>query len=1065
MIQPPLVPGLYEALVNQTIEREMQRLRQQNPEAVASSKLLREDIEEVLANYAADLVRAALASCREEDDYEDRARALINALAESAQRTTGEADFLPGAQLPPQGELQELWGVGDKIPAPKIERTELPAARTSVLTGGVSSGPHLQEEIKRELATADRAEWLVSFLRLSALTPLYDAIKAFTQRGGRLRVITTTYTGATEAQAVERLASIPGVEVHLQYEGTRCRHHAKVYVFHRATGFSTAYVGSSNFSRAALTTGLEWNVKIARAENPQAFSCVEEHFEGCWANLDDFERYTPGKDLQRLERALGYEKHPWGKNDEVKATVFAIRPYFFQEAVLEELSAARARHEEKALVVAATGTGKTAIAAFDFARFRRETGKKDAKILFLAHREEILIQALATYRGILEEQNFGELLVGGRMLTDRNAPAVFASVQSMNAQERLKEWAPDHFDVIVVDEAHHVTAGTYQRLLSWFHPKWLLGLTATPERADGSSVTDVFGGRIAAQIRLPEAVDKGLLAPFNYFVCTDPADLRGVSFHHGTYDDAELARLYTQGVMAQPRANAITKAITTYLPAGTDLRALAFCAGQEHARWMCDVFTQAGLRATVVTGETNAEERRALRANMEAGKIQIVCTVDVYNEGVDFPCINSLLFLRPTQSLTVYLQQLGRGLRRAPDKDACTVLDFVAPANRRFSFESRYRALMRDGSVGLRRQITAGFPGLPAGCTFTMEKVARESVLANIRENAEGLAALRRRMTWYLEEEAGEPHLAAFLSRVGITSTAFYRQAARVGGFLGLVHDVAPDRYPAVDLPQEMKKPEELALGLANWAQMEDQRWKAAMRQSLEARQMPQGDLAASWLRWAYCALLRTAPGSVDAAAAWWQEVLGNDGLRGELLELAACPDQQTSSDQPALDWGFACPLSLHGVYSRDAVLSALNPAYKGSHQSGVWHDDAHQLDVFFVTIHKSERWFAANVRYEDYAITDQIFHWQSQNTTAADSSTGRRYCQIHSFAPGEKRAVIFMRASKLLPGTNAAAPYVCLGFVRYRSHRGEKPMSMEWELQHPLTARLKAQAMVLSSG
>lgn len=1063
MPEKNIADGLYETLINEELAKKLDEIRQIVKDGAWQQELLEEDTPEVLSQYAAQLVRKALLDVSEEEHFAALARHLMASIVEQIghfRQNNGK----PWQGLVPQlagakPTFQQLLAVQRTGAARKLARPQLPAGRTCVLTGGIAAdGPQILDEIKRELASAQSADWLISFIRVSAVSPLLEAIKEFTGRGGRLRIITTTYTGATEAKAVDRLARIPNVEVHVQYEGTRCRHHAKVYVFHRNSGYGSAYVGSSNFSRSALTVGLEWNVKIAQAENPAAFDSISNHFDLCWQNIADFQPYDPARDYQKLEAALCQEKYPAGTKDRPKTFVFDIRPFYYQEEILDKLKALRTAGESKALVVAATGTGKTVIAAFDYARIAQKA-QASPHLLFVAHREEILKQALQTYRGILRQPNFGELFVGSRPRPQ--GTAVFASVQSLTANHAWESWPRDFFDVMVVDEAHHVAADTYQRLLSWFSPKWLLGMTATALRADGSSVAGSFNGRIAAQVQLADAVDKGLLAPFHYFVVTDPANLQHIAFRNGSYDDRELEQLYTQGWQAQNRVNAILQAVDQYLPAKEKLRCLAFCATKQHAQWMSEQFVRAGYQATCITGESASAVRQGVREGLERGELQIVCCVDVYNEGVDLPNINALLFLRPTKSLTIFLQQLGRGLRRYPDKDVCFVLDFVAPANRLFSFESRLRSLLRSGGGSLTKQIEQGSLYLPAGCSITFERVAQESVLANIRENAEGIRALRLRLQWYCQEHGKTPCLREFLADAALDAASFYRQMPTVGSFFGFLESVHERSLP--EGPRWAVKPKDLAAGLANLALLEDAATCGALRKALIEEKAPDDALGRSRLRLLAAALGRKFSGGDDASRTLFSSILAMPWLKTEICDLLALLSE--NQDQQPEDWGFDCPLQVRGVYTRDEILSVLQPTYRGGCQSGCWYIPDHRLDVLFVTVNKSEKWFHSNVRYEDYALTETRFHWQSQHTTAADSSAGRRYQSISSFASEQNRAVLFVRARKLLPATTNASPYMCLGFVRYIRHQGSRPMSIEWELQHALTARSKRECMVVSSG
>jgi superfamily II DNA or RNA helicase len=505
--------------------------------------------------------------------------------------------------------------------------------------------------------------------------------------------------------------------VRLSYDTSSTRLHAKAWLFHRATGYSTAYVGSSNLTHSAQVTGLEWNVRVSEVRNPDVISKIAAVFETYWAS-HDFAVYDAEEFRARTATAL---ETPTLLLSPVE---IELRP--FQERLLEQLSLARERGHHRNLLVAATGTGKTVMAAVDFARLRQSLTRD--RLLFVAHRQEILEQSRATFRHALRDAAFGELWVGDER--PRRFDHVFASIQSVSSRG-VQTIDPRTFDVLIVDEFHHAAAPSYDALLRHFQPAELLGLTATPERADGLDVLGHFDGRIAAELRLWDAIDQHYLAPFVYFGIYDGSDLRDVGWKRGRgYDVGDLTNVLTAD---HALANRVVEQVRRNVAEPGRMRALGFCVSVEHARFMAARFVHAGLPSVAVWGDSPPAERTAALSDLAAGRVRVVFTVDLFNEGIDVPDVDTLLLLRPTESGTLFLQQLGRGLRRAYGKTSCTVLDFVGNHRTEFRFDRRFRALLGGSRPDVERQIRGGFPFLPAGCHMELDPVAQDIVLRSIR--------------------------------------------------------------------------------------------------------------------------------------------------------------------------------------------------------------------------------------------------------------------------------------------------------------------------------------------
>ncbi|GAA0445651.1 hypothetical protein GCM10010160_85320 [Acrocarpospora corrugata] len=656
-----LVPGLYEQLVTDGLARRL------TGHPAQLRPFDQDEAPGLLAAHLATLTRRALRALRGKDDAEKLAKQieLINRLTTvigGVLPDAAEADDLVAASHELLLAITRTRTLSGEPAFP--QRPETPLAGSALLVNGHGQ-PSIGHELKRELASADRVDLLCAFVRWYGVRILDDELADFVRRGGQLRVITTTYRGATERRALDRLAEL-GATIKISYETKTTRLHAKAWLFHRETGFSTAYVGSSNMSKSALIDGLEWNVRMSAMEQSHLLDTFAATFEEYWGD-PAFETYDPATEDHRLrlDEALGLE----GSDQSPLAIAsLDVRPYGYQSEVLDDLAAERQLHDRwRNLVVMATGTGKTVVSALDY-RNLREAGEVDS-LLFVAHRESILLQSQATFRQVLREGAFGEMYVGGRK--PEHHRHVFASIQSLHRLD-LELLDPTTFDMVIVDEFHHAEAPTYTRLLNHLNPRVLLGLTATPERTDGQDLRHWFGGRTAVELRLWEAIERQLLVPFQYFGVHDGVDLSAVPWKRGQgYDLARLSNVFTGN---DARVRLVVETLRRKVGDVSRMRAIGFCVSIEHAEYMAERFNELGIPALAITSRTpRARQNEGLQA-LRSRQVNIVFSVDLFNEGVDIPSIDTVLFLRPTDSATVFLQQLGRGLRLDRGKACLTVL-------------------------------------------------------------------------------------------------------------------------------------------------------------------------------------------------------------------------------------------------------------------------------------------------------------------------------------------------------------------------------------------------------
>ena len=551
--------GLYEQIINKEIDSEL---------AVTDKLTQTADIDsaeaaKALSEYVSEVVLRGLQNVKDNGGTLDNQVNLANKIIRTIISETNDSEFDTLSVAERAEQLLAVFEKKNNIIAfdekAKIIRPETSIAQSSLFTGAVHE-PQMYTELKKEIVSCNRIDMLVSFIKWSGLRLIIDELTKFAGNGGELRIITTSYMGATDVKAIEELRKLPNTQIKVSYDTKRTRLHAKTYVFYRNTGFTTAYVGSSNMSNAALSSGLEWNVKVANKDLPETIDKIAATFESYW-NSNEFEYYDEGQ-KERLARALKSEKYFDSNNTELYT--LDILPYSYQQEILDKLEAERdVRGHYHNLVVAATGTGKTVVSALDYKRFCKQNYAKPCRLLFVAHREEILKQSLYTFRAVLKDANFGEMFVGS--YKPESIDNLFISIQTFNSRSFTERTTPDYYDYIIIDEFHHAAAPSYQKLLSYYKPKILLGLTATPERMDGKTIMPYFDNRIAAEIRLPEAIDRKLLAPFQYFGVTDNINLDKLRWSVGGYDKSELSRIYTLGGAASAlRADLVVRSLLKY---------------------------------------------------------------------------------------------------------------------------------------------------------------------------------------------------------------------------------------------------------------------------------------------------------------------------------------------------------------------------------------------------------------------------------------------------------------------------------------------------------------------
>ncbi len=921
----------------------------------------------------------------------------------------------------------------------------------SELFCGSNAGLSLETELKREILSADKIYWLVSFIKWTGIRVFRKELEEFTQSGRELKIITTSYMGATDAKAVEFLAALPNTQVKLSYNTQRERLHAKSYLFLRNTGFNTGYIGSSNLSHSALTSGLEWNLKITSKEIPHIIDKSLNTFETYWES-NDFECFDgKAESRKKLTDALRQAR---GGTAEESSYYFDIKPFPHQQEILEHLAVERRLHQRfRNLVVAATGTGKTLISAFDFANFLREN--PNATFLFIAHKVEILKQAISSYRGVLRNSRFGELWVDGAK--PEHYRQLFVSVQTLNNQLSNLSLSPDFYNYIVVDEVHHIAAASYRKAIDHFRPEILLGLTATPERHDGSDVLADFGGVIAAEIRLPEAINRRHLCPFQYFAIDDDTDLRQINWTRGRYEIAQLTNLYTHN---QKRVDLIVQSLDEIVTEIVGIKALAFCVSREHAAYMCQQFLLKGIKSDILTSD-NSHERQQKQQAIRSGEINVLFVVDIFNEGVDIPEVDVLLFLRPTESLTIFMQQLGRGLRLSEGKECCTVLDFVGNSRPEYDFSSKFRALVGKTNRAISDEIKQGFPHAPLGCRIELSKRTQEMVLSHIRQATVNITRLLGLIRQFSSNSNLPLTLPNFLKmHPNLTVEDIYKR----GSWSSLVTQAANHNKIREVKEERVHKAYERAF-----------KTRLLVCDSYEYLQFMHNLASNSF----------TLTKSMDSVMAlmcyydFWQadgpasgflsldqglKSLNDPVFKVELLDLLSILMDRIQHEQFGMHNCPSNPLKLHARYAREQILigfGATTFEKQAPAREGVLVIKEDNTELLFVTLNKDEKQFSPTTMYHDYSISDRLFHWQSQNSASPDRGKGLSYLQHKSTG---KRLFLFVREQSKDENRRTMG-FVNFGEVEYISHTGSRPMNITWSLKERMPTFIWKEAAKLAVG
>ena len=601
--------------------------------------------------------------------------------------------------------------------------------------------------LKQELLNCKKFYFIVSFIKYSGIQLLISTLDELEKQGIQGEIITSVYLNITDSKALRKLLSYKNIKVKI-YNNSSESFHTKAYLFEKEK-YHSVVIGSSNISQSALYSAEEWNVKLTDSSFFNIYGKSLNQFEKLWHSNEAIEltqdfiyEYEKYKKSVNAQNTFDYRKTKIEQENE-------FVPNSMQKRVLQKLKKTRINGNKKGLVISATGTGKTYLAAMDIKQFfeiksnaknklfeinDKKSKTSNIKFLFIAHREELLENAINVFSKILkiDKNEFGRIY-GGLKEIDKNI--IFASIQSL--RNCYNEFKPSFFDYVIVDEFHHSMSDSYLKILSYFNPKFLLGLTATPKRMDGKDILSLCDYNIVDEIGIKEALEEDLVVPFHYFGVNDyTINYDNIPYKNGKYNE----KILLENLLLNTRTDYIVEKINKFGFDGDELSAVAFCQNIEHAFFMKEEFSKKGYKSAVITANTSSNERSEILEKFKNKKIEILCVVDILNEGIDIPTINLLLFLRPTMSSTIFIQQIGRGLRKAKNKDFVTIIDFIGNHKKDyllinyFSSEVDNKDTLFTKKEKIINEIKNQFSNIPKSCYVELDRICQNRIIEKIEK-------------------------------------------------------------------------------------------------------------------------------------------------------------------------------------------------------------------------------------------------------------------------------------------------------------------------------------------
>ena len=925
--------------------------------------------------------------------------------------------------------------------------------------------------LKNELMTCKKFYFIVSFIKYSGIQLLISTLDELEALGIQGEIITSVYLNITDPKALRKLLSYKNIKVKI-YNNSNESFHTKAYLFEKKK-YHTCIIGSSNISQSALYSAEEWNVKLTDNDFFDIYNQSFNQFQKLWNSneaiglTEDFiGKYEEYREKNKPQNTFDYRKIQTEKKKFI--------PNSMQIEILEKLKNTRESGNNRGLVVAATGTGKTYLAAMDVKEFFKN--RKNSSFLFIAHREELLDNAIRVFSDILhiEKENFGRIFSGNKEVGHN---MIFASIQSL--RNCYKDFISDKFNYIIVDEFHHASASSYEKIIHYFKPEFLLGLTATPERMDGKDILALCDYNLVGEMGMRKAMEKDLIVPFHYFGVNDiTVDYEKIPYRNGKYDEEILLNDLSVSI----RTDYIVEKMEKFGYDGKYMSGIAFCQNIKHALYMKNEFLRKGYKSELLTSKTNLTERSKILESFRNKEIEILCVVDILNEGIDIPDINLLLFLRPTLSSTVFIQQIGRGLRKAAGKDFVTIIDFIGNHKKDylitkvFSDEIHNKSFLYEKKEKIIEQIKNQFSNIPGASYIELDRICQERIIDKIEKiNFNSRNILKEMYNEFKNDIGKSPEEFLEISDFDFNIELFVELVTKVGSFYEAQVQFENDNFikyyrmknPKTDLLAYMEKKIRLCEPFTYLTV------KFFLKSKYEGQNLRNKYINSEILLSEYKKYFSIKD---EFKNFYLLERIFNELIEDEILE-ADLYGYKISKKYEAIfyeeDKNFEKRLSdlinlglnefrkndieefndnvliTHKEYKRiDLQILLDSKVPKGTWRAG--YANTEKDICLFITNDKSHI-MQENLKYDNSLHSDEIIQWISQPKTYHSSSVGQMFIKhreknmkVHIFA----RKYAFMNGNK----TN---PFIYLGQADYYRSFGDKPMTILWKLRRKLPQEL----------